>query len=360
MARIRVRASVVVFDDDTDLHFLMQSSGLVKTFSANASVRSALRLLQDFISPEVVITAVRRDFPDIPTEEIATFFEVLLDEGIAEREAQFPYEVRYRKQVELFADMATSHLPPTVFHHKLRTGSAMLFGVGGAGTWVALSLALAGVGRIILIDRDIVAESNLNRQIAYGEGDVGRKKVHVCTEKIQQLNHGVSVVPIDDAIASEEDVKMLLDRHGPGIALNCCDHPSKRATDLLVGRACWKAGIPHLLGSSYSSHVGRLGPTVVPGHTSCAECHEQVYVRWQDTLRPGWRVLFQPRDAVVGSIGAICGMLGNMIAWEGLRVLAGLPPAMENRMANVDFSTMEMIFTPLPKEKSCALCGGAN
>ena len=96
--------------------------------------------------------------------------------------------MRYSRQIDL------------VEQEKLREARVMIAGVGGLGGFSALYLAMAGIGKLILVDYDSVEESNLNRQVLYTPEDLGRKKVEVARERIEKMNPEVSVEAIEERI----------------------------------------------------------------------------------------------------------------------------------------------------------------
>ncbi len=87
---------------------------------------------------------------------------------------------------------------------KLRNSVVLVAGVGGLGGFAAIYLALAGVGSIVLLDYDIVEESNLNRQVLYRSDDVGKKKVFIAARRLKEINPEVNVVPIDGKIGETD------------------------------------------------------------------------------------------------------------------------------------------------------------
>jgi adenylyltransferase/sulfurtransferase len=91
-----------------------------------------------------------------------------------------------------------------VAQEKLKNASVLVVGVGGLGGFSSLNLALAGIGKIILLDPDVVEESNLNRQVLYREEDIGQKKVYVAAQRLQELNPHIQIIPVDGRIEDAE------------------------------------------------------------------------------------------------------------------------------------------------------------
>ena len=107
--------------------------------------------------------------------------------------------VRYSRQREL------------VSQDNLKNSSVLIAGVGGLGGFSATYLTLAGVGNIIIVDNDIVEESNLNRQVLYREGDIGKKKVYVAKMRLEELNPDVKVTAIEKKIDENFKISQKID-----------------------------------------------------------------------------------------------------------------------------------------------------
>jgi len=107
--------------------------------------------------------------------------------------------LRYSRQREL------------VSQDNLKNSSVLIAGVGGLGSFSAIYLALAGVGNIIIVDNDIVEESNLNRQVLYKEMDIGKKKVFVAKMRLEELNPDVKVTAIEKKIDENFKISQKID-----------------------------------------------------------------------------------------------------------------------------------------------------
>ena len=107
--------------------------------------------------------------------------------------------LRYSRQREL------------VSQDDLKNSSVLIAGVGGLGSFSAIYLALAGVGNIIIVDNDIVEESNLNRQVLYKEMDIGKKKVFVAKMRLEELNPDVKVTAIEKKIDENFKISQKID-----------------------------------------------------------------------------------------------------------------------------------------------------
>src|SRR5262249_57258164 len=127
----------------------------------------------------------------------------------------------------------------------------------------ALGLVASGVGRLHCVDADTVELTNLNRQILYGESDLGRPKVEVAADRLRHLNSGVALTTARETVIGEADVRALAS--GCDVLVLCADRPSE--IRLWANRACLATGTPWV-------DAGYHGPMVaaaayVPGEGPC-------------------------------------------------------------------------------------------
>lgn len=148
--------------------------------------------------------------------------------------------------------------------HALATAKVCVIGLGGLGATVALSLAASGVGRLRLIDGDIVEESNLPRQILYTEASIGRKKAYTLRDVILANNAAVRIEAIDGCIGTQEDADAAVD--GCDLVVLCADQPRFDLRNW-VGKASLGQGVPSI------AMAGQwVGPLSVPGQSPCHVC----------------------------------------------------------------------------------------
>jgi molybdopterin/thiamine biosynthesis adenylyltransferase len=154
--------------------------------------------------------------------------------------------------VEAAADRyARQRVIPGWDQGRLTTATAVVIGVGALGNEVAKNLALAGVGRLILCDPDVISVSNLSRTVLLGAGDVGRAKVTVAAGALRRLAPGVAVEPRVADLARGVGLGELADA---GVVLGCVD--SIRARMRLLGR-CALVGAPLIDGGTHP-HGGEV------------------------------------------------------------------------------------------------------
>ncbi|MEO8587218.1 MAG: molybdopterin-synthase adenylyltransferase MoeB [Acidobacteriota bacterium] len=222
---------------------------------------------------------------------------------------------------------------------RLKAARVLVVGAGGLGSPVALYLAAAGVGTLGLVDFDAVEVTNLQRQILFGTGDVGRPKLEAAAEHLQRLNPGVRVVPHALYLSSLNALDILA---AYDIIADGTDNFPAR---YLVNDACVLLGKPNV-------------------HASVSRFDGQASVFWA-AKGPCYRCLFEeppPADLVPscaegGVLGVLPGLLGTIQATEVLKLLLGAGEPLIGRLLLVDALRMEMRTIGVPKNPACAICG---
>ncbi len=213
-----------------------------------------------------------------------------------------------------------------------------IVGAGGLGSPAALYLAAAGVGRLRLVDPDVVSLSNLQRQVLFQTDDVGKPKVERASDHLNALNPALQVdthaVGIDDSNASE-----LL--QGCDLVLDGCDNfPTRFAVD----KASRALGIP-LVSGAVGRWDGQLG---VFNHTPASPC----YRCWVPAPPPDAETC-----AAVGIVGALTGIIGSMMALEAIKLVCEAGDSLDGRMMLFDGLSMTSRTVKLTRDPACCGCG---
>lgn len=223
---------------------------------------------------------------------------------------------------------------------KLLESSVLIFGAGGLGSPAALYLASAGVGKIGIVDADVVDLSNLQRQIIHAVKDIGKPKAVSAKESIQGMNPDVEVVayPI---FADETNIDELIRAYD--FILDCTDNFTAK---FLINDACVQAEKPFV-------HAGiiRFGGqimTYVPGQGPCYRCIFQ-------SPPPEGAV---PACKEAGIIGVTAGVVGSLQAAEAVKYLLGIGTLLTGTLLTYDGLTMAFRKVGLPKYvENCPVCG---
>ena len=201
---------------------------------------------------------------------------------------------------------------------RLQRGSVLIVGAGGLGCPVAIYLAAAGVGRIGIIDFDKVDTSNLQRQIAYTEAEVGEPKVEMLSRRLRAMNSALQV----DAIARRFDAETaeLVDNYDVII-----DASDNLATKYFCNDVCVEHRRP-LVHASINQFTGNV-MTILPGTV---------------TLRDVFQEAIEARSsATFVVLGVIPGIAGTVQAAEAIKLLAGIGDLLTNRLFTFDALSMQ-------------------
>ena len=221
---------------------------------------------------------------------------------------------------------------------KLLNSSVLLVGAGGLGSPAALYLAAAGVGRLGIIDADVVDMSNLQRQILHHVDDVGRPKVQSAVESIGQINPDVKVEPFQ-AILSSENAKDIVSQYD--LVVNGCDNFPTR---YLVNDCCVFLKKPLVDGSIFKFE-GQV-TVFVPGQ-GCYRC------LYPAPPPPG----LVPSCQEAGVLGVLCGIVGSLQAIEAIKLLLGIGESLAGRLLFIDSLGMEFRQVKVRRDPDCPVCG---
>jgi adenylyltransferase/sulfurtransferase len=191
---------------------------------------------------------------------------------------------------------------------KLLRSRVLVVGAGGLGSPVAYYLAAAGVGRLGLVDADVVDLSNLQRQILHRTGDVGRPKVESARDKLVALNPDVQVEVFLERLSAASAVSLI---EGYDIVVDCTDN---FATRFLLNETCLRCIFP------------REPDPHVPG---CAE---------------------------LGVLGAVPGVIGTIQATEAIKYLLGLGDLLVGRLLTYDALSMTFLEVSVGRDPGCPAC----
>jgi bacteriocin biosynthesis cyclodehydratase domain-containing protein len=262
---------------------------------------------------------------------------------------------RYDRQLRYFADVAPSGLAAPECQRRLREARVVVLGVGGLGTWAALSLACCGVGRLTLYDGDAVELSNLNRQVLFTEGDIGEPKVLAAAAALRRFNPGVAVDAAARNLGSEGEIRDAV--RGASLVVDAADRPA-HDIERWVNSACFAERVPYITMSHFPPFA-RVGPLYVPGETGCFNCQERAY---RGSYELYDHIVDQRRGSPspAATLGPVCAFVGGQVALEVVHRLTGLcEPASKGCVRVLDTRTLELSSEPVPRDPGCEVCSGS-
>ncbi|OGV70453.1 MAG: adenylyltransferase [Lentisphaerae bacterium RIFOXYA12_FULL_48_11] len=222
---------------------------------------------------------------------------------------------------------------------KLLAGRILIVGAGGLGSPSALYLAAAGVGTIGIIDGDLVDLSNLQRQIAHSNADLGKSKAISSAEAMQAINEDVNVRIYQERLTAENALTVINDYD---FIIDGTDNFSSK---FLISDAC------HFAGKAYS-HAGILrfeGQTITvkPGETTCYRC---IF----GAPPPAGAA---PSCSQAGVLGVLAGVIGTIQATEAIKYILGIGDLLTNRLLVYNALKMSFRLLEVRRNANCPLCG---
>ena len=223
---------------------------------------------------------------------------------------------------------------------RIKAASILCIGTGGLGSPIALYLAAAGIGRLGLVDFDVVDFSNLQRQILHGTDDVGRKKLNSAKDRIKAVNPNVQVDLHDCLFRSENAMQIVRDYD---IVVDGTDNFPTR---YLSNDVCVLARKPNVYGSIFrfdgqctvfAPHLG--GP--------CYRC------MFPEPPPPG----MVPSCAEGGVLGVLPGIIGVLQAIEAIKLIIGIGDSLIGRLVSFDALKLRFREFRIRKDPKCPICG---
>jgi molybdopterin/thiamine biosynthesis adenylyltransferase/molybdopterin converting factor small subunit len=221
---------------------------------------------------------------------------------------------------------------------KIMESSVLIVGAGGLGSPIAVYLALAGIGKIGIVDFDTVDISNLQRQILHQNDDIGKPKVQSARETILAYNPDVEVVAHEAPLTSDNSLE-IIGRYD--YVINGADNFAAR---YLVNDTCYFLKKP-LVDGSILLFDGQV--TVYLPDEGCYRC------LYPSPPPPG----MVPSCAEAGVLGALCGTIGTMQATEVLKLILGVGETLHGRLLLYDALAMEVRQVKIRRDPKCVLCG---
>ena len=222
---------------------------------------------------------------------------------------------------------------------RIAASHALVIGAGGLGSPVALYLGSAGVGRITLVDNDVVDLTNLQRQVAHTMARIGQGKAASAREAIAAINPRVAVQAVD----ARADTAMLHQLVAPAdVVVDCCDN---FATRQAVNAACVAHGKPLVSGAAIRFDAQVSVYDTRRGDAPCYACVFPPTAQFEET-----------RCATLGVLAPLVGIIGAMQAAEALKLLSGAGTSLAGRLQMLDARDMAWSEVRVARDAHCPVC----
>lgn len=221
---------------------------------------------------------------------------------------------------------------------SLRRAKVCIIGVGGLGCPSALKLAAMGVGKLRLVDRDVVSRSDLHRQYLYDVESVGLPKVEAAARRLSKLSPNVEVETIPESLSPRNARELV---RGMDVVLDGLDMVRPRSW---VNKACVDEGVTYLFGAAIEMFGN--ASTIIPGKTPCLECF---YSGLSDESLD--------RCAIVGVHPSVLAIISASQVAEAVSILMGKEPQLAGKLFYVDLRNFSFDTIQLARSQKCDVCG---
>ena len=224
---------------------------------------------------------------------------------------------------------------------KLKQSKVCVVGVGGLGNPIIARLAAMGVGKIRIVDRDVIELSNLHRQTMFNEDDVGQVKVETAAKKLRKLNPDII---IEELPVSINDYTAFDVVDGCDVVIDALDSVNARYS---LNKACIEKKIPFVTGAA----VGVTGQsfTILPNESACYHC-----------LFPALDEDSMPTCSIEGVHPSILSIIGGIEVSEAVKIITGKEPSLRDKVLHVDLENLIFNFTKVSKVEECSVCGSGS
>ncbi|QYJ86246.1 molybdopterin-synthase adenylyltransferase MoeB [Shewanella mesophila] len=220
---------------------------------------------------------------------------------------------------------------------KLKLAKVLVIGVGGLGCAATQYLAVAGIGKMTLVDFDTVETSNLQRQVLHQDHNVGQPKVESAKETLTQLNPHIEISTIN-AVLDDPELDVLVGQHD--LVLDCTDNISVREQ---LNLSCFRHKITFVSAAAIRME-GTVSVFDYHSDSPCYHCYSKLFGDQQLTCVES------------GILAPLVGMIGCLQAVEAIKVITHMGKPLVGRILMIDAMTMEFREMKLTKQKSCSVC----
>jgi len=224
---------------------------------------------------------------------------------------------------------------------KIRNAKVCVVGAGGIGNPVATQLVAMGVGKVRIIDRDVIEVTNLHRQHLYTDDDIGRVKVEAAVERLRKLNPTVNVEPVPTSVTKYTAESLIKDFD---IVIDALDSVDARYA---LNDACIKHDIPLV----YAGALGMLGSvcTILPNKTACLRC-----------IFPELNEEEMPACSTEGVHPSILYLVSGIQVSETVKIITGREPTLANNLLYIDLNELSFERIQMLRQEECPSCGMAR
>ena len=221
---------------------------------------------------------------------------------------------------------------------KIRAAKVCVVGAGGIGNPVITQLVAMGIGKLRIVDRDVIEITNLHRQHLYTDDDIGRVKVEAAADRLRKLNPTVEIEPVPTSVTKYTAEGIV---QGFDVVIDALDSVDARYA---LNDACIKHNIPLI----YAGALGMLGSatTIIPNSSACLRC-----------IFPALNEEDMPACSTEGVHPSILYLVSGVQVSEAVKIITGQQPALINKLLYIDLNELGFEKVQMFRQEECPACG---
>jgi molybdopterin/thiamine biosynthesis adenylyltransferase/molybdopterin converting factor small subunit len=221
---------------------------------------------------------------------------------------------------------------------RLRNTNVAVVGVGGIGNPVVTQLTAMGIGKLKIVDRDVIEISNLHRQHLYTEEDIGKVKVEAASERLRKINPQVEIEAVPTSVTTYTAENLI---KGSDIVIDALDSIDARYA---LNDACIKYKVPFI----YAGALGMVGSvcTILPNKSACLRC-----------MFPELAEDEMPTCSIEGVHPSILYLVGGIQVSEAVKMITGQQPTLVNKLLYIDLTDLSFDKIQMSRYEGCPSCG---
>lgn len=324
-----------------------QNKTLQYEFSVNKEIWRFVEWIGENISKNEVLNKISL-LPEHSQKEVLQALEFFLKEDIIEELGEDEFHLQniyledafFSRQTNFLSDYADANHSTSTLIDSIRKSHIAILGIGAIGSWISYSLVQLGVGKLSIIDSDVVELSNLNRQALYDRNDIGKKKAEILAHKLKKINPEVEIDILDCLVYKSTDLDSL--KPDLNLIVNCADVPSAFYTSKLVTEFSIKRDIPCINGIGYNGNTGRIGTTTIPKQSLS---WMDIYKDQENLYEHREEIIFKKHKPTAGSISPISMFIASLHVMEILKIIIpNWTPSFMNKVGSFKFEDNKIEF----------------
>lgn len=363
--------SVYKIKDSIDIYLVNESYLMIyfmntrirKQFRINENVISIIEELDGEKRAKEIFDIISSKF-DISRKEYESFIDTLINIKVICKKIESHildeyYLTRYDRQINYFTEFLGSEEAAEKAQKKLINASVGIVGCGAVGGDIAIQLAMAGVEKFVLMDYDIVAESDVARHLFYSKEDIGRKKIELLSDKLKKINKRIKTFVSFSALTPNTKLDDFLEQSD--FIVNTADEPYLGYTAQIISEKCVPKKKPHYIAGGFDAHLASTGELIIPYVTPCASC----YATYFSKVLADWKPEKHPivnRANEIGGLSSMSLFASSFACIEIIKYLCDLVDMNKNYHSRAEFffNGMNLDYLKPKKNPHCKVCGDGN